>query len=223
MENYTTSTGDLARIRARGWESALSAYTPNRNVRIDQITYYDDDFTSFSNAIDIGVAASRYTVNPIRMAVLNANWDENTRVGSNASGANNRSDGNGNSRKSENTSTSNSRDPNSVRWGGRNVIDTKGSVGAIGGSIATVLRYDFDSPSNTNSNATGSSTPNSLENGTAGGDSGSPVYIDKNGIPNQISGVLSGGNGTTYGSQPIYPRIRAYRNWILDVVADSPY
>jgi len=42
VENYKNNTGDRVRIRARGWESALSAYTPNRNVRIEQITYYDD-------------------------------------------------------------------------------------------------------------------------------------------------------------------------------------
>lgn len=221
VENYKNNTGDRVRIRARGWESALSAYTPNRNVRIEQITYYDDDFTSFTNTIDIGVAGSPFTIQPIRMAVLSSAWDEPGRVGSSASGANNRSDGNGVSRKTENSNTSNSRDPNSVRWAGKNIIDTRTGFGVISNTIASILKYDFDSPSNTSSNRSGSATAQALENGTAGGDSGSPVYIEKNGIPNLIAGVLSGGTGSGYGAEATYPRIRGYRNWILDVLADS--
>jgi len=54
------------------------------------------------------------------------------------------------------------------------------------------------------------------------GDSGSPLYVDKDGVDGQVVGVLSGGSGNVYGSSIVYVRTRAYLNWIRDTVQANP-
>ena len=77
----------------------------------------------------------------------------------------------------------------------------------------------MDHPTNGNISTLGGTSANALEFGTAGGDSGSPLYIDKNGTIGMVAGVLSGGiGGSTYGSRTVYVRTRPYRNWILDTI-----
>ena len=216
-ENYMNNTGDLTQIRPRGAESALTQHqSNNRRVRIEQITYFDDDFSSFANAIDIAIAGSPFTIQPIRRAVLHNRSDELGRICSAASGANNRSDGDGNSRRNENENTSNSRDPRSVRWGGQNRVDE-----IIGNS--RLIRTDFDSSRNSDPNTLGASSPHNREFGIAGGDSGSPIYIARGTVPNSISGILSGGlGGNRYGARTSYVRVSYYRFWAFDTLNSSP-
>lgn len=222
VENYTRNNNDLAQIRPRNWQSGLARHQSNdRRVRVDQITYFDDDFSSFTSAIDIAVAASRFNIQPIRRAVLHSRWDEQGRVCDAASGANNRTDGNGNSRKTENRNTTRSPDPNNVRWGGQNRVDR---LSARVNAGARILEYDFDGSRGSDPNRYGSATPMNRENATAGGDSGSPIYVANGSTPNSIAGVLSGGvGGGRYGASAVYPRVRFYRTWVFDTLRDSQY
>lgn len=215
VETWMANGDGGAVIRGSKW----NAYNGGGRVRwIREITHYDDDFTRFSSTIDIALAENWSENSAFKIALLGPAWDEVGRIGSGASAANNRSDGNGNSRKGENESTSDSSTPREVRWAGRNTIDRKYGNSFNGSPSNSLLGTDLDHPTNASFSSAGGTSANTLEFGTAGGDSGSPLYYDKNGTIGYIGGVLSGGIGNGYGSQTVYVRIRPYRNWILDTM-----
>ena len=217
-ENHMTRTGDFTEIRPRNAESGLVRHQRNRRaVRVDRIIYHDSDFSRFRQTRDIAIAGSRSLIQPLRQAALHTRWDESGKVCQSASGANNRNDGLDRSRKADNRRDSRSRNPDTVRWAGTNRIDR------LQGDRSQVLNYDFDSSRRNDPNRLGSTTPFNNENGTAGGDSGSPVYIVNGRTTNSVAGVLSGGSGRTYGMIASYVRVRFYRNWIVDQIRRSNF
>ena len=209
-------TANLRGTKWNGWN-----YQGLANVQVNQVIYFDDDFTRFGNAIDIAVVQTKAASSTLRIAPLSAAWDEVGRVGSGVSAANNREDGNGNSRKTEAENTSNSGRWYEVRWAGKNDIDQVNGQ-AYGSPNNALLKCDFDHPTDTSKSVMGGNTAIDLEYGGMNGDSGSPIYIDKNGVNGQVAGVFSGGSGSEYGSTLIYVRIRPYRTWITDTILANP-
>lgn len=183
--------------------------------------FFDDDFTRFANAIDIAVVQTNYRCTALRIAPLFGGWDEVGKVGSGASAANNRTDGNGNDRKPEAEATSNSGRWQQVRWAGKNDINQVNTQ-ALGSPSNALLKIDFDHPTNTAKSNMGGKTAIDLEYGQMNGDSGSPIYADRGSAIGQIAGVLSGGTGNLYGTTVVYVRIRPYKNWITDTILANP-
>lgn len=212
--------GKVARLRGTRWKGVYSQGLGG--VVVNQVIHYDDDFSRFSNAIDIALVQTKSSHSALRIAPLFGGWDEVGRVGSGVSGANNRNNGNGVSTKPEAQATSNSNRWYEVRWGGKNDIDVLTGSSFQGSPSNAILQLDFDHPTNTSKSKWGGNTAIDLEYGSMNGDSGSPLYVDKNGVEAQIAGVLSGGSGNVYGSSVIYVRTRAYKNWITDTVLANP-
>lgn len=213
------ASGKTAVARGSLWSKWNNTGTSTRSVQT--VIFFDDDFSRFANAIDIGLAKLGGFSSTLRIAPLYSSWDEVGRVGMGASAANNRLDGNGVSRKPENESTSNSGRPYEVRWAGNNDVD-KVETQSLGSPNNALLKMDFDHPTNTGKSIMGGNKAIDLEHGTMNGDSGSPVYIDRNGVDGLVAGVLSGGSGNDYGSSLIYVRINPYRTWITDTIIDNP-
>ncbi|MGD9417440.1 MAG: putative Ig domain-containing protein [Verrucomicrobiota bacterium JB025] len=211
--------GNGANLRGTKWSGWN--YQGLGNVAVSQVIHFDDDFTRFANAIDIAVVQTTAKSSTLRIAPLFTGWDEVGRVGSGASAANNREDGNGDSRKTEAQNTSNSGRWYEVRWAGKNDINQVNTQ-SLGSPSNALLKCDFDHPTNTAKSIMGGNTAIDLEYGTMNGDSGSPIYIDKNGLDGQVAGVLSGGSGSVYGSSLIYVRIRPYLTWITDTILANP-
>lgn len=209
-------TANLRGTKWKGWN-----YQGLANVRVEQVIHFDDDFTRFANAIDIAVVQTKAASSTLRIAPLTGAWDEVGRVGSGASAANNRQDGNGNSRKTEAENTSNSDRWYEVRWAGKNDINQVNTQ-AYGSPNNALLKCDFDHPTDTSKSVMGGTTAIDLEYGGMNGDSGSPIYLDKNGLNGQVAGVYSGGSGSEYGSTMVYVRIRPYRTWITDTILANP-
>ncbi|MGJ8695200.1 MAG: putative Ig domain-containing protein [Verrucomicrobiaceae bacterium] len=212
--------GNKARFRGTKWKGVYSQGLGG--VLVNQVIHYDDDFTRFSNVIDIAVVQTNASCSAQRIAPLFAGYDEVGRVGSGVSGANNRRDGADNDRKTEAQNTSNSNRWYEVRWGGKNDIDVLTGNSFNGSPANAILQVDLDHPTNTSLSRFGGNTAIDLEYGSMNGDSGSPIYVDKNGLDAQIAGVLSGGSGNLYGDNVVYVRIRAFRNWITDTVLANP-
>lgn len=211
--------GNGANLRGTKWNGWNYQGLPN--VGVKEVIHFDDDFTRFANAIDIAVVQTNAASSVLRIAPLYNSWDEVGRVGSGVSAANNRQDGNGNSRKTEAQNTSNSGRWYEVRWGGKNDINQVNTQ-SLGSPSNALLKCDLDHPTTTSFSIMGGNTAIDLEYGTMNGDSGSPIYIDKNGLNGQVSGVLSGGSGNTYGSSLVYVRIRPYKTWITDTILANP-
>lgn len=219
VQNYMDQAGKTAVLRGTKWNGWNNQGLFNRQV--SQVIYFDDDFTRFAAAIDIAVVQTVAASSTLKIAQLNTGWDEVGRVGSGVSAANNRTDGNGNSRKTEAQNTSNSGRWYEVRWGGKNDINQVNTQ-ALGSPNNAVLKVDMDHPTTTSYSTMGGNTAIDLEYGTANGDSGSPIYIDKNGIDGQVAGVVSGGTGSGYGSTVYYCRVRPYYTWITDTILANP-
>ena len=212
--------GEIARLRGTRWKGV--SFQGLSAVKVNQVIHYDDDFSRFSNAIDIALVQTNAPHTGLRIAPLFGGWDEVGRVGSAASAANNRNNGNGVSAKPEAQATSNSNRWYEVRWGGKNDINVVSGSSFQGSPSNAILNLDFDHPTDTSKSRWGGNTAIDLEYGSMNGDSGSPLYVDKNGVEAQIAGVVSGGSGNTYGSSIVYVRIRAYKNWITDTVLANP-
>lgn len=219
VQNYMDQAGKTAVLRGTKWNGWNNQGLFNRQV--SQVIYFDDDFTQFAAAIDIAVVQTVAASSVLKIAQLNTGWDEVGRVGSGVSAANNRTDGNGNSRKTEAQNTTNSGRWYEVRWGGKNDINQVNTQ-ALGSPNNAVLKVDMDHPSTTSYSTMGGNTAIDLEYGSANGDSGSPIYIDKNGIDGQVAGVVSGGTGSGYGSTIFYCRVRPYYTWITDTILANP-
>ncbi|MEP4076385.1 putative Ig domain-containing protein [Haloferula sp.] len=211
--------GNGANLRGTKWNGWN--YQGLSNVGVKEVIHFDDDFTRFASAIDIALVTTNAKSSTLRIAPLYGGWDEVGRVGSGVSAANNRQDGSGNSRKNEAEITSNSGRWYEVRWGGKNDINQVNtqSLGSPGNAL---LKLDLDHPTDTSKSIMGGNTAIDLEYGTMNGDSGSPIYITKNGLEGQVAGVLSGGSGNVYGSSLVYVRIRPYRTWITDTILANP-
>lgn len=218
VENWMAA-GNGANLRGTKWNGWNYQGLPN--VQVNQVIHFDDDFTRFANAIDIAVVQTKAASSVLRIAPLYNSWDEVGRVGSGVSAANNRQDGNGDSRKTEAQNTSNSGRWYEVRWAGKNDINQVNTQ-SLGSPSNALLKCDLDHPTDTSKSIMGGNTAIDLEYGTMNGDSGSPIYIDKDGLNGQVSGVLSGGSGNVYGSSLIYVRIRPYKTWITDTVLANP-
>lgn len=212
--------GNVARIR--GTRGKGVSFQGLGSVVVTQVIHYDDDFSRFSNAIDIALVQSKVAHSGLRIAPIYGGWDEVGRVGSAASAANNRNNGNGVSAKPEAQATSNSNRWYEVRWGGRNEINVLSGNSFQGSPANAILQADFDHPTDRSKSRWGGNTAIDLEYGSMNGDSGSPLYIENNGIAGQLVGVLSGGSGNVYGSSIVYVRTRAYKNWITDTVLANP-
>ena len=98
--------GNVARIR--GTRGKGVSFQGLGSVVVKQVIHYDDDFSRFSNVIDIALVQSNVPHSGLRIAPIYGGWDEVGRVGSAASAANNRNNGNGVSAKPEAQETSNS-------------------------------------------------------------------------------------------------------------------
>ena len=190
-------------------------------VPVVQVIHFDDDFTSFTNAIDIAIVQAAAPTSAQSIAPLFTGTDEVGRIGNLVSAANNRRDGNGNDRRSENEANSISNRPTETTWAGDNIVDITNGQAGISPANA-LLRIDFDNPDDPSDSIFGSNQALDLEVGTMSGDSGSPVYIDKNGLNAQIAGVLSGGSGIGYGTNLVYVRISPYVTWITDTILANP-
>lgn len=212
--------GNVARIRGTRWKGV--SFQGLGAVDVNQVIHYDDDFTRFANVIDIALVQSKAPTSALRIAPLYGGWDEVGRVGSGVSAANNRNNGNGESAKPEAQATSNSGRWYEVRWGGKNEVNVVSGNSFQGSPSNALLNLDFDHPTNASLNRWGSTTAIELEYGSMNGDSGSPLYLDKDGVEAQVAGVVSGGSGNTYGSSIVYVRTRAYRTWITDTVLANP-
>lgn len=212
--------GNIARMRGTKWNGV--SFQGLGTVQVNQVIHYDDDFSRFSNVIDIALIQAKAPSSALRIAPLFGGWDEVGRVGSAASAANNRNNGNGDSAKPEAQATSNSGRWYEVRWGGKNDINVLSGSSFNGSPANAILQADFDHPTDTSNSRFGGNTAIDLEYGSMNGDSGSPLYVDKNGVTAQVAGVLSGGSGNVYGSSIVYVRIRAYKNWITDTVLANP-
>ena len=211
--------GNGARLRGTKWNGVNHQGLPNVNVL--GVIHFDDDFTRFANAIDIALVRTNAASSTLRIAPLFSGWDEVGRVGSGASAANNRTDGSGVSRKTEAQQTTNSGRWYEVRWAGKNEINqTTGQ--ALGSPNNALLRIDLDHPTDTSKSAMGGNTAIDLEYGSMNGDSGSPIYVTKNGLEGQVAGVLSGGTGNVYGATTVYVRTRPYQTWISDTIQANP-
>jgi hypothetical protein len=213
------ATGKTAVARGTLWSKWNNTGTSNRQVH--SVHFFDDDFSRFANAIDIAMVRLNGSSSALRIAPLFSGWGEVGNVGMGASAANNRLDGNGTSRKPENESTSASGRPYEVRWAGSNNVD-KVDTQSLGSPNNALLKMDFDHPTNASKSIMGTSTALDLEFGSMSGDSGSPVYIDLNGVDGQVAGVLSGGSGNDYGSSLVYVRIAPYRTWINQTIINNP-
>jgi hypothetical protein len=104
------------------------------------------------------------------------------------------------------------------------VAGTAGTKRAGNNTIDSVSAYtmaaDFDSPTDANVNAMGSSTPLNLEYMAAPGDSGGPVFINLGGI--WIAGITTGLSGTAkYGDTMTMTRVSAFKTWITDATSTS--
>ena len=110
-----------------------------------------------------------------------------------------------------------------TRRAGNNVVDVTGS--AVGYSD-TILFEDFDNPSTTADNWSGSATPLDLEYLIAGGDSGGGMFLDFGSGP-VLAGVhsfIASVDGTTnadYGDLAGTIRVSSYYTWINDTMATS--
>ena len=211
--------GGSADLRGTRWKGAT--WQGLGKVGVTQVIHFNDNFDNFANAIDIALVQTVAKSSTLRIAPLYNSWDEVGKVGSGASAANNRQDGNGNSRKTEAQNTSNSNRWYEVRWAGKNDINQVNTQ-AMGSPSNALLKCDFDHPTNTSFSIMGGNTAIDMEYGTMNGDSGSPIYIDKNGLDGQVSGVLSGGSGNEYGDSLVYVRTRPYKTWITDTIAANP-
>ncbi|YCM42831.1 hypothetical protein V2O64_16100 [Verrucomicrobiaceae bacterium 227] len=219
VQDYMDQPGKNANLRGTKWNGynnqGLAA------TRVNQVIHFDDDFTRFASAIDIAVVQTVGKSSTLKIAPLNMGWDEVGRVGSGASAANNRQDGNGDSRKTEAQNTSNSGRWYEVRWAGKNDINQVNTQ-SLGSPANALLKVDLDHPTNASKSTMGGTTAIDLEYGSMNGDSGSPIYLDKNGLNGQVAGVLSGGTGNVYGTTVVYVRIRPYINWIKDTIIANP-
>jgi hypothetical protein len=213
------ATGKTAVARGTLWSKWNNTGTSNRQVH--SVHFFDDDFSRFANAIDIAMVRLNGSSSALRIAPLFSGWGEVGNVGMGASSANNRLDGNGTSRKPENEATSASGRPYEVRWVGSNNVD-KVETQSLGSPNNALLKMDFDHPTNASKSIMGTATALDLEYGSMNGDSGSPVYIDNNGVDGQVAGVLSGGSGNDYGSSLVYVRIAPYRTWINQTIINNP-
>ena len=215
--------GNSAVTRGRTFDAAnftgLGGSTSG--VPVVQVIHFDDDFSGFANAIDIALVQAAAPTSAQAVAPLFTGTDEVGRIGNLVSAANNRQDGNGNNRRPENEANSVSGRPTETTWAGDNVVDITAGQGRTSPANA-LLRVDFDNPDNPSASISGSNQALDLEVGTMGGDSGSPIYIDKDGLNGQIAGVLSGGSGSQYGSNIIYVRISPYVPWITDTILANP-
>lgn len=207
----------LRGTRSSGWGKQTGLPT----VPVETIFFFDDDFSRFANPIDIALVKTQAPHSAMRIAPVYAAHDEVGRVGSGASAANNRKDGLDRDRKPEAKSTTTSSNWRQTRWAGKNDIDLVNGQN-LGSPADSLLRIDLDHPADPSQNALGAETANELEFGTMGGDSGSPIYVDRDRIIAQVAGVLSGGNGRTYGSVPLYVRVSPYRTWITDTILANP-
>ena len=212
--------GNVARIR--GTRGKGVSFQGLGSVVVNQVIHYDDDFSRFTNAIDIALVQSKAPHSGLRIAPIYGGWDEVGRVGSAASAANNRNNGNGVSAKQEAQDTSNSNRWYEVRWGGKNEINVLSGSSFQGSPANAILNLDFDHPADTSKSRWGGNTAIDLEYGSMNGDSGSPLYLEKDGVVGQVAGVVSGGSGNVYGSSIVYVRTRAYKNWITDTVLENP-
>ncbi|MDB4265196.1 trypsin-like serine protease [bacterium] len=212
--------GNVARLRGTRWSGV--SFQGLGAVDVNQVIHYDDDFSRFANAIDIALVQTDAAHTGLRIAPLYGSFDEVGRVGSGASAANNRNYGNGTSAKTRAQETSNSNRWYEVRWGGKNDINVLTGSSFQGSPSNAILKIDFDHPTNTSLSRFGGNTAIDLEYGYMNGDSGSPLYVDKNGVIAQVAGVLSGGSGNRYGDEAVYVRVRSFKNWITDTVLANP-
>lgn len=211
--------GEQARLRGSKWNGYNNQGMAASNVL--QVIHFDDDFTRFSNPIDIALVQGAKASSTLRIAPLYNNWDEVGKVGSGASAANNRQDGNGNERKTEAQATTNSGRWYETRWAGKNDVNQVNGQAFASPSNA-LLKCDFDHPTNTAKSIMGGNLAIDLEYGSMNGDSGSPIYLEKNGLQGQVAGVISGGSGNVYGSSLVYVRTRPYKTWITDTILANP-
>lgn len=219
IDDYA-ATGGAAIMRGNRWSGYNSQGLHVRPV--EQVIHFFDDFTTFGNAIDIAIVQAQGPLSSLRIAPIYSALDEVGRVGSPASHANNRRDGNEVDRKPENEATSTSDRPPEVRWAAMNDLD-RVSGQSHGSPANALLSADMDHPTNASHSRMGGALALDLEAGTMGGDSGSPVYIDSGRISGQVAGVLSGGSGGIgYGSTLVYVRISVYRTWITDSILANP-
>ena len=106
-------------------------------------------------------------------------------------------------------------------WAGGNIVNLANGQG-LNSPANALLRTDFDNPSRPADSTLGSNVALDLEYTTMGGDSGSAIYLEKNGLRGQIAGVLSGGNGSLYGDQTVYVRTSRYITWMTDTILANP-
>ncbi|GHC39933.1 Ig domain-containing protein [Roseibacillus persicicus] len=211
--------GNQARLRGSKWNGYNNQGMAATNVL--QVIHFDDDFTRFANAIDIALVQGGAASSTLRVAPLYNSWDEVGKVGSGASAANNRQDGNGNSRKTEAQNTTNSGRWYEIRWAGKNDVNQVNTQ-SLGSPANALLKCDLDHPTDTSKSVMGGNLAIDLEYGSMNGDSGSPIYLEKNGLHGQVAGVLSGGSGNVYGSTVVYVRTRPYKTWITDTILANP-
>lgn len=107
-----------------------------------------------------------------------------------------------------------------IKIAGQNIIDSIGGVLLNGQS--TMLFSDFDRPDDQNAcNRLGKATPLEMEYAIAGGDSGGPLYVYKNGklclagiaayAPTEINNLLKNGY---YCGLSGWTRVSAFADWI---------
>jgi secreted trypsin-like serine protease len=88
------------------------------------------------------------------------------------------------------------------------------------------LFADFDDPENITSNKLGGSNSLELEFGTAGGDSGGPLFFESDNDKLYLVGIITGGGLTMenieqlrmYGQINEWTRISTFKKWIEDTI-----
>jgi len=208
-------------VIVRGRTAAAANFTGLPSVPAEQVIYFNDNFSVFANAIDIALLQTGAPSSAQRIVPLFRDGDEVGRIGTGFSAADNRQDGNGIDRKPENVATSNSNRPTEVFWAGDNIVDTA-LAQALNSPANSIIQTDFDNPSRPEDSRFGSNVALDLEYMTMGGDSGSVIYLEKNGLRAQVAGVLSGGSGSTYGTTTAYVRTSRYITWMTDTILANP-
>lgn len=106
---------------------------------------------------------------------------------------------------------------------GQNVIDSMGGLEIMGKK--TLLFSDFDHPERSDCNKMGDAKPRPLEYITSGGDSGGPLYRQKN--KNwELIGICAGGGVDVqqllvtgyYGQTMGWTRVSPFNNWINEII-----